>query len=296
MKKITILSGKGGVGKSSITASLAVLLARNKKIIVADCDVDAPNLALVLGVKKFEKTEKIQTSEKAVIDYKKCISCKKCFDSCYFYAVQWRDNRPMINNMLCEGCGVCELVCHKNAIKLIKVENAAIGYGRTDYGFKIVSGQLKIGESGSGKVVSYVKTKASEIGKKENAEIMLIDSAAGIGCPVIASVTGSDYVIAVTEPTPSALSDLKRALEMVSHFKIPVGIVINRYDINKDFSKKIEKFAKREKIKILQKIAYDRKFVDALVNLKPIVIFDKSKVKNFGDILDNIPLIKEGGK
>ena len=159
-----------------------------------------------------------------------------------------------------------------------------------------MSGQLKIGESGSGKVVSYVKTKASEIGKKEDVEIMLTDSAAGIGCPVIASVSGSDYVIAVTEPTPSALSDLSRALEMVKHFKIPVGIVINRYDINEEFTKKIERFAEGENIKILQKLPYNRKFVDALVNLTPIVVYDKSKIKIFQNILDNIPLLKEGGE
>lgn len=294
MQKITVLSGKGGVGKSSIAASLAVLLARKKKIIAADCDVDAPNLALVLGVKKFERLEKIQTSEKAVIDYKKCSSCKKCFNSCYFNAIEWKNNKPVINNLLCEGCGVCKLVCPQNAIKLIKVENASIGYGETDYGFKIVSGQLKVGESGSGKVVSYVKTKAGDIGKKENAKIMITDAAAGIGCPVIASVAGSDYVIAVTEPTPSALSDLTRAIEMVKHFKIPVGIVINMYDINKVFSKKIEKFAKKENMKILEKIPYDRKFVDALVNLKPIVAYDQSKIKIFKNIINNLPLLKNG--
>lgn len=296
MKKITLLSGKGGVGKSSITASLAVLLAQGRKIIVADCDVDAPNLALVLGVNKFEKPEKIQTSEKAVIDYKKCTSCKKCFDNCYFEAIEWKNNKPLINNMLCEGCGVCKLVCPQNAVKLIKVENAEIAHGKTNYNFKIVSGQLKIGESGSGKVVSYVKLKATEIGKKENAEIMLIDAAAGIGCPVIASVTGSDFIMAVTEPTPSALSDLNRALQMVKNFRIPAGIVVNRYDINREFTKKIENFAAKNAIKILGKIPYDRKFVDALVNLKPIVVYDKSKIKIFQNIINNIPIIKEGGK
>ena len=288
MKKITILSGKGGVGKSSITASLAVLLAREKKIIVADCDVDAPNLALVLGLKKFQKSERIQTSEKAVIDYEKCINCKKCFENCYFNAIKWKD-KPIIHNMLCEGCGVCSLVCPENAIKLIKVENAEVGYGKTMYGFDIVSGQLKIGEAGSGKVVAYVKKKAERIGK--NSEIMLIDAAAGIGCPVIASVSGSDYVVAVTEPTPSALSDLSRALEMVNHFKISVGIVINRYDINKEFSRKIGDFARKQGIKILEKIPYDKKFVEALVNLKPIVVYDKSKIKIFQNIINNVPLI-----
>jgi MinD superfamily P-loop ATPase len=286
MKKITVLSGKGGVGKSSIAASIAVLLARKDKIIAADCDVDAPNLALVLGLRKFNKAEKIQTSEKAIVDYEKCSRCRKCFDNCYFNAIGW-ENKPVINNLLCEGCGVCKLVCPENAVKLIRVENATVGYGKTNYGFKIVSGQLKIGESGSGKVVSYVKREAEKIGKKENAEIMIIDAAAGIGCPVIASVAGSDYVIAVTEPTPSGLSDLERALEVVMHFKIPVGIVINRYDINKPFTKKIEKFAKKRNIQILEKIPYDKKFVEALVRLKPIVVYDRKKIKIFENIISS---------
>jgi len=296
MKTITILSGKGGVGKSSITASLAVLLSKNKKIICADCDVDASNLALVLGSEEKDYAEwmPLSTNQKAVFDLNKCDSCKKCVDACYFDAIDWIKNKPRLKDFSCEGCGVCEIVCPQDAIKLKDIENAKIGYSKTEHGFLVVSAQLSIGGSGSGKVVAQVKKKAKDSAK--DADILLVDSAAGIGCPVIASVTGSDYAIIVTEPTPSSFSDMKRALEVVNHFKIQSGIVINKYDINKEFTEKIEKFAEKENIKILEKIPYDKKFVDALVNLKPIVVYDKSKIKIFQNIISNIPLIKEVGE
>ena len=180
---------------------------------------------------------------------------------------------------MCEGCGTCKIVCPENAIKLKKIENATISVGKA-YGFGIVSGQLKMGESGSGRIVMEVKRKAMEIARENNAEVMIVDSSAGIGCPVIASVNGSDYVIAVTEPTPSALSDLKRGLRIVNHFGIPCGIIINKYDLNKEFSNKIEKFAKKNKIQILGKIPYNKGFVEALINLKPAVVYNK-RFENF---------------
>ena len=287
MKAITILSGKGGVGKSSITASLAVLLSKKREIIVADCDVDTPNLGLVLGVKKFRKEKNISTNYKAFVN-KKAKNCKNIIDSCTFSAISWDKEKklPKINKFLCEGCGTCKLLCPKG-IKVKKVKNAKIGKARTKYNFSIVSGQLKMGESGSGKVVNEVK----KLGEKENKEIMLIDSAAGIGCPVIASVQGSDYIIAVTEPNPSALSDLKRVLKVVEHFKIPYGIVINKWNINKSFTKKIEKFANKKNISILGKLPYDKKFVQALVNLTPIVVYDKEYEKLFLSIINKISIL-----
>jgi len=286
MKKIAIVSGKGGVGKSSITASLAIALSKHKKIICADCDVDAPNLALVFGLRRFDKFKTITTSQKAKFDLKKCIACKKCYESCYFNAIEWKNNKPYLKDFSCEGCGVCKLVCPSNAIKLVNVKNAKIGYAKTGYGFKIVSGQLEIGESGSGKIVAEVKRLT--IQKANNTDIMLVDAAAGIGCPVIASIVGSNYVIAITEPTPSGFSDLKRVLEVVNHFKISYSIIINRYDINLEYTEKIGQFAKRNNIKIIAKIPYDRSFVDALVNLKPVIIYNPKYEKIFYDIKNTI--------
>jgi len=286
MRTITILSGKGGVGKSSITASLAILLAKEtkEKIVAADCDVDASNLALVLGVKDLKNKREISTNEKAFVN-EKAKNCRNIVDNCTFSAISWnkKKNLPEINEYLCEGCGTCKLLCPEG-IELKKVNNASLEKKKTNYSFQLVFGQLKMGESGSGKVVSEVK----KLAETKNADTIVIDSAAGIGCPVIASVQGSDYVVAVTEPTPSALSDLKRALQIVKHFKIPHGIIINKYDLNPEFTKKIESFMKEDNIPLLGKIPYDKTFVEALVNLTPIIIYNKKFEQSFQEILNQI--------
>ncbi len=290
MKTITVLSGKGGVGKSSIAASLAIALSKKHKIVCADCDVDAANLALVFGLreKNFKQWKPISTNQKAVLLPDKCSGCGKCVDACYFGAISWDSDkkRPVFDRFSCEGCSVCEIVCPEKAIELHDVDNAKIGYGKTAFGFEVVSAQLEMGESGSGKVVAEVKNLARK--REKDAEMMVIDSAAGIGCPVIASVTGSSYVVAVTEPTPSGLSDLKRALDLVNHFQIPYGIVINKHDLNPAFTKKIEKFAKENNIEILAKIAYDKKFVEALINLTPLIVFAKKYKSFFNQLAEKI--------
>ncbi len=299
MEIITILSGKGGTGKTTLSSNIAVLLAKQKKIIIADCDADAPNLGLALGIKEedFLSWEEVETNEKAIFNSEKCDSCKKCFEVCNFGAIKWDDkkNNPIFDSLLCEGCGACQLICPKNAIKLVRIKNGKIGQIKTKYGFELVSGQLKVGSTGSGKVVSLIKEKAKKLAEKNKAEIILLDSAAGVGCPVIASIQGSDFIAAVTEPTPSALNDLKRALRTVEMFRIPYGIVINKWDLNKDFSKKIEDFAEKYQIPILGKIPYDKKFVKALVNMKPVVEINPEYKKIFNEIIEKIldPKIKE---
>ena len=288
MKTITVLSGKGGVGKSSIAASLAVLMSEKHAITAVDCDVDAPNLALVLGVKKFEKEKEVSTNEESFLDEEKCSSCRKCVGICAFSALEWDEKKgmPSVNRFLCEGCGACSIICPQGAFQLKKVINASVMEASTNYGFPIVSGQLKMGQSGSGKVVAEIKQTAQDKG----ADFMVVDSAAGIGCPVIASVKGSDFVVGVTEPSPSALSDLKRALQVVEYFGMPAGIIINKFDLNKKYCLKIEEFAKEKGYQILSKLPYDKAFVEALVNMKPIVIFKDSYRKVFNEIIKKIEI------
>lgn len=283
MKMVTILSGKGGVGKSSVTASLALCFARSfdNNIACADCDVDASNLSLVFGADKPEEFKDLSTNKKAVFDYSLCTSCKRCTDICYFEAITWSDNKPALKPFSCEGCGLCKLACPSKAIDLIDVNNAKIGKSKTRYDFDIFFAQLNPGESGSGKVVSEVKKKAMSSG---DYKVMLIDSAAGIGCPVIASVTGSDYAVLVTEPTPSGFSDLKKAYQVVSHFNIPCSIIINKFDLNKDYSEKISHFASKNDIDVIAKLPFDKSFAKALTIGKPIVEYDKTYLNQFEQV------------
>ena len=292
MKTIVILSGKGGVGKSSITASLSLTFAKNHKIICADCDVDASNLTLVLGETEYDKWDALSTNVKAVIDDSKCNACGKCIKSCYFKAIEWKSvKNSQIASMkpyACEGCGLCEMVCPTNAISMESIENANIGYVKTKYGFSVVSAQLKMGESGSGKVVTEVRNYAKSL--SNNEEFFIIDSAAGIGCPVISSVTGTDYAVVIVEPSPSGFSDARKALEVTNHFRTPAGFVINKYDLNPDITQKVEDYAKANNIPILAKIPFDKKFAHALTKLTPIVEYEKTYETLFENLAKKILL------
>lgn len=285
MKSIIVLSGKGGVGKSSIAASLAEIFSKEKKIVCADCDVDASNLSLLFGLRTDDYAEwvPLSTNQEAIVDIDKCTGCGRCIESCYFKALEWDDEKPSLKKHGCEGCGVCELVCPIKAIRLVPINNAFIGYAKTGKGFFIASAQLEPGNSGSGKVVFEVKKKATDI--SPSADIMIIDSAAGIGCPVIASVSGSDYAVLVTEPTPSGYNDMLRALEVVEHFKIRSGLIINKYDLNAEMTGKIESFAKEKGMPVLCKMPFDRSFVKAMNEMKPIIEYDHSYQKIFEDIM-----------
>ncbi|MHA1832481.1 MAG: P-loop NTPase [Candidatus Baldrarchaeia archaeon] len=273
MKEVVIVSGKGGVGKTSLTASLAYLFSSNNaRLMVVDTDVDAPNLALLLKGEKVEEIS-VKASEKAFIDYAKCDGCGMCVKYCKENAILWdsKENKPYIFDVFCEGCGVCSVVCPRKAIKIELVENGSIVISRSTYGFLVVTGQLKIGEAGSGKIVMEVKLKANEIAKKNKADILLVDGPPGTGCPVIAAVSGAHYAILITEPTPAALSDLKRIYEIVKHFQAPSGLVINKADLEENFKKEIYKFAEREGIQILGEIPLDNAIPYSLAQGIPVI-------------------------
>ncbi len=257
MKEITVISGKGGTGKTTFTANLASLL---DNIIIGDCDVDAPNLHLLLNPKN--NSEEIYKGAKlAVKNEKLCIDCGKCYQSCRFNAVTPGDFK--IKNLKCEGCGVCVEVCPTGALKLKEIETGSIYEAETDYG-EMVHARLIPGADTSGKLVSEVKKKASKKGKESNADWVLIDGSPGIGCPVIASLTGADIALLVTEPTLSGFADLKRVIEVVQHFNIPAGLIINKFDLNHEITDKIEEYCKNEDIELMTKIPYSRVIVESL--------------------------------
>ncbi len=262
--RIVVASGKGGVGKSMFSSSLSVLFSKTKKVVAIDCDVDAPNLGLWLGVTQPDTKHKISTSTKASINLDVCKRCGKCIDVCRFNAIP---DSFVVNHFFCEGCGACQLVCPTNAISLDPVNNGEIRRARTRFGFELVYGQVYPGETGSGKVVSEIRKLADGL----NSDLQILDAAAGIGCPVIASIQNTDFAILITEPSVSGLADIQRALEIIQHFNVPYGVVINQWDINPRMTAKIEEWAGD---KLLGKLSYDKRVVDSIVNLKPVILSD----------------------
>ncbi len=275
---IGIAGGKGGVGKSMLASSLALLFSKKHQIVAVDADVDAPNLHIWLGLGKsqalksgsepgsglWDSMESISTNQRPVIDHEKCSLCGKCVDLCQFDALSIDADKVKVNTYFCEGCAACAAVCPQNAITMENVDNAELRVADLDYGFPIVSAQLTPGHTGSGKIVDVIKEKASEF----DHDLMLIDAPAGIGCPVIAALRDVDFAVLVTEPTPSGISDLNRVLQVVEHFAIDYGVVINKWDINKDLSSEVEnQFADR----VLGKISYDKRIFTALSSLTPIM-------------------------
>jgi len=283
--KIVILSGKGGTGKTSVAASLAVALSQKYKILLVDADVDCPNEHLVFEGEEIEKKD-VYASKLAVV--KKSIPYEKCKGICQFDAIKSVNGNAVVDARACEGCGACVVACPDAfELKDIKSGEMVIYQGKE---FNLVSGKLLPGEKNSGKVVHEIRKKADEIEKKESIDIVLIDSAAGIGCPVIASVMGCNYALAVVEPTPASISSLKRAIEVVKHFAIPYEVVVNKVGISMENEDAIKKEFRE---KIIGEIPYDEELPKLLANkIPPIKGKGKSAdalkdiSKNVGKIID----------
>ena len=284
--KIAITGGKGGTGKSMVATSLAVEFTKNNKVLLLDVDVECPNDHLLLSVERKQFTKIYQPIPKW--DFKKCAKCGKCASVCKQNAIVFVKNKyPAFIKDICIGCKACIVACPQKAISETKKEIGTI-YTGENYNVNLISGELKLGELASGEVVAEVRKYSEKINKKLKAEVILIDSAAGVGCPVIASLVGTDYIVAVTEPTPSALHDLKRVLYLADHFQIKHGIVINKYDLAKNFCLEIEKFAKKNNIAIIGRIPYKKDFVDSTIQMKPVFEINLSYQKLFQEIIKQI--------
>ena len=284
--KIAVTGGKGGTGKSMAATSLAVEFARSKKTMLVDADGECPNDHLLLSVKRKKYSDVYQPIPKW--DFSKCINCGKCSEVCKQNAVVFVKGRfPAFVKDICIGCKACIVACPEKAISETKKEIGTIYTGK-NYNVSLVSGELKLGELASGEVIVALRKASELINKKLKADDIIIDSAAGIGCPVIASLVGTDYIVAVTEPTPSALHDLKRVLYLANHFKIKHSIVINKFDLETSFCSEIEKFAKEKKIQIIGKIPYRKDFVEANLKMKPVVEINPEYKKIFNGIIRKI--------
>lgn len=292
MKKITIVSGKGGVGKTTLTSSLAMLFyLENFSLVLTDCDVDAPNIALTLKNKEIECRDVFSASI-AVLDTERCIGCRKCIEHCKFDAIEWEEetNSPIINEFNCEGCGVCMIVCPEECIHLTPIKTGDLIISESKYGFPIVSGELLIGRGNSGKIVAEAKMTALKIAERNKSEVILSDGPPGIGCPVIASLSDSDYVIIITEPMPAAIHDLKRVLSLAWNFTKEIGVVINKHDLYPPLVSEIEAFAEKNDVQVLGKIPIDDKIPEALVRTIPIVEYapDAPATKAIIEVFGNL--------
>lgn len=259
-----MISGKGGTGKTSITASLAALF---KNAVMADCDVDAADLYLVLTPQNLNKFE-FKGNQTADINPDKCIQCGKCEDICRFSAIK----DLAVNSAFCEGCRVCKYICPQDAITMKDNVSGHWYRAKTDYG-PMVYAKLGIAEENSGKLVAEVKKTARQIAKEENLDYIIIDGPPGIGCPVISSLSGVDMAIVVTEPTVAGKHDLKRLLELSENFNVPIKVIINKYDIALDQCQEIEDFCINRGIEVLGKIPFDEDIVYAIANTTPPVIY-----------------------
>jgi MinD superfamily P-loop ATPase len=265
MKELVIVSGKGGTGKTSLTAAFAALATNH---VVSDCDVDAPNLHLLLAP-QVEKTEDFIASKTASINPELCTECYACKESCRFDAIS---EELIVDSILCEGCGVCKLVCLFGAVKLEDCLSGHIYASETEY-CPMAHALLLPGEANSGKLVTRVRQLAKELAKEKGKELVLIDGPPGIACATIATISGATAGVVVAEPTVPAIHDMERALQLFAHFKIPAMVVINKYDLNLQNAKAIESYCADHDVEVVGRIPFDDVMIQAVVAGKPVVTY-----------------------
>jgi len=257
MKSLTIISGKGGTGKTSIVGSFATLA---ENFVLADADVDAADLHLIIQP-TITKTMDFMGGHKAIIDAEKCTQCGECIDRCQYDAI---DNDFTIDLIACEGCGVCVHFCPSSAIDFPQRKCGEWFVSDTEFA-PMVHAKLGIAEENSGLLVSTVRKEAEKLAEEQHRELIIVDGPPGIGCPVIAAVTGASAVLIVTEPTLSGLHDLKRVAELANFLKVPGMLCVNKYDLNTEMSEQILLTAKQFKLTEAGKIPYDASVTQAMV-------------------------------
>jgi len=270
MKEVVVLSGKGGTGKTSMVASFAAL-AQSK--VLADCDVDAADLYLLLQPQTKQEHE-FWSGQTAYIDNEKCNECGICEKVCRFEAIE----NYVVDQVSCEGCGFCSQVCPVDAITMRENMSGHWFMSETRYG-PLVHARLGIAQENSGKLVALVRQNAKHIAEEENLNYIIVDGPPGIGCPVISSVSGADLALLITEPTLSGMHDLDRIIELCRHFGIPALACINKYDINEENSRQIESYCANQKVEVVSLIPFDNVVTEALVNGVPVVEFSNGRVK-----------------
>ena len=282
MKEIVVLSGKGGTGKTSLVACFASLA---KNAVLADCDVDAADLYLVLEP-KISRTEGFIGGVRAKIVPDKCSACGLCMELCRFDAIIEKKVEDIpelttytVDELACEGCGVCAYFCPEQAIDLEHPECGKVYVSDMRYG-PMVYAKLGIAQENSGKLVAQVRKYSRNIANDKSADYIIVDGPPGVGCPVISSLTGADMVMVVTEPTISGLSDLQRVVQLAHHFDIKACICINKWDINPEVTEEIIRYAEKQKMKVLGKIDYNNVFTKAQIAKATVIEFSNGTIVN----------------
>lgn len=292
MNELVVISGKGGTGKTSLTASFAVLAGRS---VIADCDVDAADLHLVLNPQPLERHEFFSGRE-ASIRPEACAGCGACREACRFDAIVPSGTVFRVDPSSCEGCGVCLRVCPAQAIDFTERLCGEWMVSRTAHG-PMVHARLGTAAENSGKLVSTVRREARRIAEKEGIPLLLVDGPPGIGCPVIASITGASHILVVTEPTVSGEHDLDRVLSLARHFDIPASVCVNKWDLNPGIAERIEENARRRGAVPVGRIRYDRGVTRAQIQGKAVVEFDAACAPDirevWGKIVSNLSVSKE---
>lgn len=280
MKKLLILSGKGGTGKTTVAAALIEIFAAKA---FADCDVDAPNLHLVQSFAEEPARSVFYGSQKAYIDAEKCTSCGACAAACRFGAIKLVGQKYIADEYSCEGCGVCEYVCPWQAVTLGDDEAGRLELYKTDRTFS--TAQLKMGRGNSGKLVTAVK---NQLAKNSDAELAVIDGSPGIGCPVVASISGADMVLIVAEPSQSGIADMERILDTVARFEVPAAVCVNKWDTSPQMTAEIELFCGRNGICFVGKIPFDSEAARSQNGGRSVIFADCPAAAAIREISENV--------
>jgi len=280
IKELVVISGKGGTGKTSIVASFAALAGQS---VLADCDVDAADLHLVLAP-DVQHSEEFLGGKVSSIDPDICTGCGLCTESCRFDAIRESDDPDVPLNKLftvdpvtCEGCGVCKFVCPEDAVDLVDRKAGDWFVSETKFG-PMVHARLGVAAENSGKLVALIKTNAEQIASERRLDLVIVDGSPGIGCPVISSITGADLVLIITEPTLSGQHDLARVSDLTEHFNIPAVVCVNKWDINPDVSGSIQEWCEKRELEMVGKVEYDRSVTEAQIVGKSIIEFGNGRV------------------
>ena len=272
MKQLVILSGKGGTGKTSVAAALAHLASLDVPIVLADADVDAANLELVLEPTKLEE-HVFMGGQVAIIDPDLCQLCDRCYEVCRFEAIIPGDDTYRVDPLACEGCASCVYQCPEGAIH--SEEQQAGLWFRSDTRFgPLFHAHLFAAQENSGKLVTMVKQQGRLLALDEGRELLLVDGPPGIGCPVISANAGADLALLVTEPTVSGVHDLERILGTVNHFRVPALVLINKADVNPAHTANIEAYCRTQGIELVGRLPYDTVVTEAMVQGQPVTIYE----------------------